>query len=115
MAKEWNATTSEEKMEMLTAILQKAATDISVRDRLLASPETALAAVRELNRERGSEIDFPPDFSIRFLPQEKTAKTTNTLILRAPTFYPNEAPPLNLDEHLICTYAYWKDLLPGEG
>ena len=109
MAKEWTAMTSDEKIEMLTAILQKAATDISIRDRLLGSPESALAAIREMNHENGTEVTFPPDFSIRFLPQHATAKATNTVILKAPPFFPNTAPTLKLDEYLICTYLYWRE------
>ncbi len=112
MARNWMQMTSEEKMAMLTAILERAATDRGVRERLLDSPESALTVLRELNQASGDEVVFPPDFSIRFLPPETTAKPTNTLILRVPEYYPNAAPPLNLDEHLICTYNYWIDIAP---
>lgn len=109
MAQEWKQMSSEEKMNMLTAILAAAASDLSIRDRLLESPEAALAAVRELNEKQGKPVDFPPEFSIRFVSPHQTSKATTTVLMKVPPYYPNAAPPIPLEEHLLCTYFYWKD------
>ena len=46
----------------LTSVLTRAGSDIRFRDRCLVSPESAKKAVSEVG-----EIEFPPDFEIKFL------------------------------------------------
>lgn len=114
MPQDWTTMTSEEKIDMFTAVLTAAATDLSLRDRLLESPDTALAALREFNETQEKPVSFPQEFSIEFLAPQQTAKTTATVLMKIPPYYPNvEVPEIPIEEHLLCTYNYWKDLVPA--
>jgi hypothetical protein len=113
MPQNWTKMTSEEKIEMLTAVLSAAAINMELRDRLLESPESAMAAMREEQATSGNVVDFPPDFQIKFISAHDTATTTDSVLMRIPQYYPNLiAPPIKIEDHLLCTYNYWKDI-PG--
>jgi hypothetical protein len=101
--------TSQEKLEMLSDLLTSAAGDITVRDRCLASPESARGVVSELN----PNVVLPDDFRIQFVPEHETAKTTNTLLLKIPPFFgqQNEVPRMEAEQYFICTYMFWLDEL----
>jgi hypothetical protein len=110
MSLDWTTMKSPEKITILTALLNAAAIDISLHDRLLESPESALAAFKEVNKNNGTEVDFPPDFRVQFVSTHTTAKETDTVLMKIPKYFPNlTAPPVNIKEHLLCTYNYWID------
>jgi hypothetical protein len=103
--------TSKEKLEMLTDILSHAACDISLRDRCLASAESAKAVFAELK----PNVIFPEEFRVQFTPEHETAKTTNTLLLKIPPYFGQDAvpPSIEADQYLLCTYNLWADEEPA--
>ena len=103
MNKKWNDLTNDEKLDRLTTVLTRAGSDIKFRDRCLVSPESAKAVVAEVG-----EIDFPPDFTVRFLTAEERLKS---LILIMPDYIPPQdgVPEVrNAEDFQPCTYSNWR-------
>lgn len=102
-AKNWDQLTNDEKLDRLTTVLTRAGTDIKFRDRCLVSPESAKKAVSELG-----EIEFPPDFQVRFVTPEEQLKT---LVLAVPDLIPAEngrAEVRNAEDYIACSYRPWR-------
>ena|ERR1700731_171734 len=110
MSLDWTTMKSTEKITILTALLNAVAIDISLHDRLLESPESALATFKEVNKNNNTVVDFPPDFRIQFVSDHTIAKETDSVLMKVPKYFPSlVAPPMDIKEHLLCTYNYWKD------
>jgi hypothetical protein len=103
---EWAKMTDNEKLEMLTDILTKAAADLSIRDRFLASPESARAMLAKLK----PNVIFPSDFHIQFISEHETEHKTNSVLLKVPRYFGQggAAPPIKIEDHLLCTYNWWR-------
>jgi hypothetical protein len=101
--KKWEQLTNDEKLDRLTLVLTRAGSDIKFRDRCLVSPEAAKQAVSE-----EGEIEFPPDFEVKFVTQEERLRT---IVLVVPDFIPaeNDVPEVRRAEDLmICSYMPWR-------
>jgi hypothetical protein len=102
-AKNWEQLTNDEKLDRLTSVLTRAGSDIKFRDRCMVSPESAKKAVSEVG-----EIEFPPDFQVKFVTPEERLKT---LVLAVPDFIPAEngnAEVRQAEDYQVCTYARWR-------
>ena len=102
-AKNWEQLTNDEKLDRLTSVLTRAGSDIKFRDRCLVSPESAKKAVSEVG-----EIEFPPDFQVKFVTPEERLKT---LVLAVPDFIPAEngaAEVRHAEDYQVCTYSRWR-------
>ena len=101
--KNWEQMTNDEKLDRLTSVLTRAGSDIKFRDRCLVSPESARKAVSE-----AGEIEFPPDFQVKFLTPEERLKT---LVLAVPDHMPQEngtAEVRNAEDYIACSYIPWR-------
>ena len=102
-AKNWEQLTNDEKLDRLTSVLTRAGSDIKFRDRCLVSPESAKKAVGEVG-----EIEFPPEFQVKFLTQQERLKT---LVLTVPDLIPaeNGTPEVrHAEDYISCTYLPWR-------
>lgn len=102
-AKNWEQLTNDEKLDRLTSVLTRAGSDSQFRDRCIVSAESAKKAVSEVG-----EIEFPPDFQIKFVTPEERLKT---LVLAVPDFIPTEngaAEVRHAEDYQVCTYARWR-------
>jgi hypothetical protein len=101
--KNWEEMTNDEKLDRLTSVLTRAGADLEFRDRCLVSPESARKAVSE-----AGEIEFPPDFQVKFLTPDERLKT---LVLAVPDHIPEEkgaAEVRNAEDYIACTYNPWR-------
>ena len=101
--KSWEEMTNDEKLDRLTSVLTRAGSDIKFRDRCLVSPGSAKKAVSEVG-----EIEFPPDFEVKFVTPEERLKT---LVLAVPDFIPAEngaAAERQAEDYHMCTYSAWR-------
>lgn len=101
--KNWEQLTNDEKLDRITLVLTRAGSDIKFRDRCLVSPEAAKQAVSEQG-----EIEFPPDFQVKFVTQEERLKS---IVLVMPDFIAaeNDDPEVRRAEDLlICSYCPWR-------
>lgn len=101
--KNWEQMTNDEKLDRLTSVLTLAGSDIKFRDRCLVSPESAKRAVSE-----AGDIEFPPDFEVRFLTPEERLKK---LVLAVPEYVPPQDgnPEVrNAEDYQTCTYKAWR-------
>lgn len=102
-AKNWEQLSNDEKLDRLTSVLTRAGSDIKFRDRCMVSPESAKRAVSEV-----AEIEFPPDFQVKFVTPEERLKT---LVLAVPDFVPAEngdAEQRNAEDYQLCSYIKWR-------
>lgn len=102
-AKNWEQLNNDEKLDRLTSVLTRAGSDIKFRDRCMVSPESAKRAVSEVG-----EIEFPPDFQVKFVTGEERLKT---LVLAVPDFIPTENGEVevrNAEDYQLCSYAKWR-------
>jgi hypothetical protein len=100
--RKWEDLTNDEKLDRLTFVLTRAGSDIKFRDRCLVSPQSAKQATSEVGG-----IEFPSDFTVRFLTPEEQLKT---LIFAIPDFIPpqNGVPEVrNAEDYMKCTYIIW--------
>ena len=101
--KNWDALTNDEKLDRLTSVLTRAGSDVTFRDRCLASGESAKKAVSE-----AGEIEFPPDFEVEFLTPEQRLKK---LVLAVPDFIPPENGTSDVrqaEDYQMCSYKAWR-------
>lgn len=101
--KNWEQLTNDEKLDRLTSVLTRVGSDPKFRERCLVSPESAREAVSEVG-----QIEFPPDFEVRFLTPEERLKT---LLLAVPDHIPaeNGVPEVrNAEDYIGCTYNPWR-------
>lgn len=99
----WEQLTNDEKLDRLTSVLTRAGSDIKFRDRCMVSPESAKKAVSE-----AGEIEFPPDFQVKFVTPEERLKT---LVLAVPDFMPTEngqAEVRQAEDYQLCSYQKWR-------
>jgi hypothetical protein len=101
--KSWEVMTNDEKLDRLTSVLTRAGSDVTFRERCLASTESAKEAVSEVG-----DIEFPPDFEVQFLTAEQRLKK---LVLAVPDFIPADngaAEVRNAEDYQTCTYRAWR-------
>lgn len=101
--KNWEQLTNDEKLDRLTSVLTRAGSDVKFRDRCMASPESAKKVVSEVG-----EIEFPPDFQVKFITPEERLKS---LVLAVPDFIPAEngtAEVRHAEDFQVCTYLQWR-------
>ena len=101
--KNWEQLTNDDKLDRLTSVLTRAGSDVKFRDRCMASPDSAKKAVSEVG-----EIEFLPDFQVKFVTSEERLKT---LVLAVPDFIPAEngaAEVRHAEDYQVCSYLQWR-------
>ena len=101
--KSWDALNNDEKLDRLTSVLTRAGSDSTFRNRCLVSPESAKKAVSE-----AGEIEFPPDFEVKFVTPEARLKT---LVLAVPDLVPAENGAVEArqaEDYQMCSYRLWR-------
>jgi hypothetical protein len=103
---EWSAMHDQDKMQLFSDVFTFAASHIAFRDRCLASPVSAQAAIEEQ-----FDIGFPKDFCIQFVSQRDADDTTNMVILKVENYLGENTnpPPIAANRtNVLCTYAHWR-------
>ena len=101
----WTEMSPAKKLDLFSAILSYAATNLDFRERCLASGTSAVAAISE-----SFGVGFPRDFSICFIDPHDCRQETNRIIVRLPK-WAGEGQDIEIpanQTNVPCTYDQWR-------
>src|SRR6266478_4968030 len=104
-ADDWTEMSPAKKLDLFSAILSYAATNLDFRERCLASEASAIAAISQF-----FDVGFPRDFSITFVDPHDCRQETNRIIVRLPK-WEGEGQEIEIPANqttVPCTYDQWR-------